>query len=182
MGVASQSPHVPGKLRVEKVSEGSVDYVRIRGIIDQSFDGKKLSRALPGQKLIIDLKDTRRIASSGVQRWLEFLAGRDTANVYLVECAPHLISQLGMMSSLAGGAKVLSFYAPYRCHSCTQEFDVRYVVPRDRAAIVEFMPPQHPCAKCGSASDLDDDPHSFFSAIAKQALFDVDHDVTAFVR
>lgn len=182
--VAQETPHLPAKLRVD-VDDGPIATVRIRGIMDKGFDGKRLAASFTAKKVIIDLKGARRISSSAVPKWTDFITAvcaRPDADVYLIEVLPHVLSQFNMLVGLQGKAKIVSFYAPYRCHTCSKEFEVLMVLPRDRPIVRDATPPENPCPSCGGRSDMDDDPQSFFAAVAKQAYFDVDHEIAAYLR
>ena len=42
----------------------------------------------------------------------------------LIECAPKVVDQLNMVANFAGGGRVFSFYAPFRCDYCDSEHRV----------------------------------------------------------
>lgn len=176
--------NVPSKLRID-IDDGPIAYVRIRGIMDQSFDGKRLAASFKAAKVIIDLRQARRIASVAVPLWTDLVnavTARPDADMYIVECVPHVLAQFNMLVGLQGRAKLVSFYAPYRCHNCSAEFEVLVLLPRDRPIVRDGNPPDHPCPKCGGRGDIDDDPVAFFAAAARQTYFDIDHEVAAFLR
>ncbi len=176
--------NVPGKLRID-IDDGPIAYVRIRGILDQAFDGHRLAASIKAPKVIVDLRQARRIASVAVPLWTDLVTGvmaRPDADMYIVECVPHVLAQFNMLVGLQGRAKLVSFYAPYRCHNCAAEFEVLILLPRDRPIVRDGNPPENPCPKCGGRGDIDDDPVAFFAAAARQAYFDIDHEVAAFLR
>ena len=61
-------------LRVEAVSSPPILYVRLYGVIDETFDIEDIMNAGEGQDLILNIKAISRISSFGVREWLAFVA------------------------------------------------------------------------------------------------------------
>ena len=73
--------------------------------------------------------------------FLRFSADRD---LYLVECSTYALSQINLITGLLGHGKLVSFYAAYRCGSCSD-------ATCGLEAYVSSAGPRCVCA-CGSAS------------------------------
>ena len=122
---AVSAPNAPAPEASEKKPRGSILYVKLKGTIDQSFDGQAIGVKAKGKILILDLADVKRVSSSGLRGWMALVSSHEPT--YLVECSPHVVSQINVMAGLAGLAKVVSFYATYRCAPCSREFDVLFL-------------------------------------------------------
>ena len=56
---------------IERLRVGPVTYVRLSGVIDETFSPKAMSEGLE-DKIIIDLGRVTRMSSFGVRQWMEF--------------------------------------------------------------------------------------------------------------
>src|SRR5512138_3243385 len=118
------------KYHSQKTSVGKVTHVTMHGTLNEDFIGAKLAATL-SKKIVIDMRDVRRFASWGMAEWMEFLKMKGDSDVYLVECSTYTASQLNIVTGLLGHAKLVSFYASYRCSACRQDNETLILIPRD---------------------------------------------------
>lgn len=171
------------KLTVEKFADGGIACLRLGGTIDESFDGKQLGASVAGEILVIDLGNVKKISSFGIREWVDFVgtASKHVGALYLIECAPKVVDQLNMVANFAGGGRVYSFYAPFRCDFCDSEHRVLLQVDRDHAAIRAMKLAERPCPSCKEAMYFDDDGATFFSYLAGQEKFELPSEVARFL-
>ena len=99
----------------------------------------------------------------------------------LIECAPKVVDQLNMVANFAGGGRVFSFYAPFRCDYCDSEQRVLLEVSKDFEAIKAMKLADRPCPSCKESMYFDEDGSTFFSYVLGQGAFELDADVVAFL-
>ncbi|HEV7558951.1 MAG TPA: hypothetical protein VGO00_25940, partial [Kofleriaceae bacterium] len=173
----------PPKLTIERFADGGISCMRFAGTIDESFEGKKLASTVSGQTLVLDLGQVTKISSFGIREWVDFVgaAGRQVQTVILVECAPKVVDQLNMVANFAGGGRVFSFYAPFRCDYCDSEHRVLLQVDKDHETIKSMKLAERPCPSCKESMYFDDDGATFFSYVIGQDKFELEPDVSAFL-
>jgi hypothetical protein len=170
------------KFALEKTTFGGVSFLTLRGTLDHAFEGRKIAESVHTKKLVVSMRDVRRFASWGMSEWMSFLRINAARELYLVECSTYAVSQMNLVTGLLGHARLVSFYASYRCGSCSEERETLFVIPRDRAAIRELPGSSQECAACGGRAQLEEYPAAFFDAIAARATFDIDDEVLGFLR
>ena len=173
----------PPKLTIERFADGGISCMRFAGTIDESFEGKKLASTVSGATLVLDLGQVTKISSFGIREWVDFVgaAGRQVQTVILVECAPKVVDQLNMVANFAGGGRVFSFYAPFRCDYCDSEHRVLLQVDKDHETIKSMKLAERPCPSCKESMYFDDDGATFFSYLIGQDKFELEPDVSAFL-
>ena len=111
----------------------------------------------PGTSIEIDASAVRRINSMGVAAWLKFMQALEEMKIPVgLKLSPVLVSQASMISSFLGPAKVLSFKAPYYCHSCDYGGEVTFGTDDE-------VPDNLPCAECEAEMEFDEDKKSFLA-------------------
>ena len=128
------------------------------------------------------MRDVRRFASWGMSEWMDFLRINAERDLYLVECSTYAVSQINLVTGLLGHGKLVSFYASFRCGSCSEERESLFLIPRDRAMIRDLPGYAQPCPTCGGHARLEEYPASFFETIADRRSFDIDDEVLGFLR
>src|SRR5262245_58478925 len=130
-------PGASAKLVIEKFADGGVAGIKFVGTIDESFEGKKLGMTATADTLVLDLGGVKKISSFGIREWVDFAttAARVARSLVLIECTPKVVDQLNMVANFAGGGRVFSFYAPFRCDYCNAEHRVLLQIDRDYEAI-----------------------------------------------
>lgn len=171
------------KLVIEKFADGGVACIKFVGTIDESFEGKKLGMTATADTLVLDLGGVKKISSFGIREWIDFVtaAARHARQLVLIECTPKVIDQLNMVANFAGGGRVFSFYAPFRCDYCDSEHRVLLQVDRDFEAIKSLRLAERPCPACKEAMYFDEDGATFFSYVIAQDRFQLDPEVEAFL-
>jgi anti-anti-sigma regulatory factor len=182
----SQPPIPAGaapKLVIEKFADGGVACIKFTGTIDESFEGKKLGMTAAADTLVLDLGGVKKISSFGIREWVDFVttAARHARSLILIECSPKVIDQLNMVANFAGGGRVFSFYAPFRCDYCDTEPRVLLQVDRDFEAIKALRLAERPCLSCQESMYFDEDGATFFSYILGQDRFQLEPEVEAFL-
>ena len=99
----------------------------------------------------------KKISSFGIREWVDFVTHGEQAgasSIVLIECAPKVVDQLNMVANFAGGGRVFSFYAPFRCDYCDSEHRVLLQVDKDFEAIKSMKLAERPCPSCKESDVL----------------------------
>ena len=176
------SPQTQDKYSLDKETVGGTLLLTLHGTVDHAFEGKKVGAAVTARKVVVDMRDARRFASWGMSEWMDFLRINVNRDLYLVECSTYSVSQLNLVTGLLGHAKLVSFYASYRCGSCSKELESLFLVPQERAHIRDLPESSQVCASCGGRARLEEYPAAFFDAIASRPAFDIDDEVVALLH
>jgi DNA-directed RNA polymerase subunit RPC12/RpoP len=75
---------------------------------------------------------------------------------------------------------MVSFYSPYRCGSCGEEFEMLTLVPHERRGLRDLGDSEKVCTTCGGRARMD--KGMMYTALAERPAFDIDDDVVAFLR
>lgn len=171
------------KLLVERFADGGITCLKFGGMIDESFEGKKLGASVACETLVLDLGGVKKISSFGIREWVDFVttATKQARTTILIECAPKVVDQLNMVANFTGGGRVFSFYAPFRCDYCDSEHRVLLQVDRDMDTIKTMKLAERPCPACNEGMYFDDDGATFFSYIIGQDKFSLEPEVAAFL-
>jgi hypothetical protein len=181
LSVSSSSKN-QGKFGLEKSVSGDVTLLTMHGTLDQGFAGRATAAALTTRKVVVSMRDIRRFASWGMSEWMDFLRGSAERDLYLIECSTYAATQINLVTGLAGHAKLVSLYVPFRCTQCGNEADSLVLATRDREALRNLSTTTTVCAKCNGQASLEEHPASALVAIAELPPFDVEDDVAAFLR
>src|SRR5438045_3136661 len=161
---------------------GGITLVTMRGTVANDFEGRKHGEAIRTKKVIVNMRLVRRFASWGMSEWMDFLRVLSDRDLYLVECSTYAVSQINLVTGLLGHAKLVSFYASYRCAGCGEELETMILIPREGAAIRELPSSDRECPNCGGCAKPEEYPAAFFDTIADRPAFDFDDEVLAFLR
>ena len=182
MPEASKAQPSPNKFKVDRQGSGDVTLLTMHGVVDEGFGGRKLAEGIRTNKVIVSLREVRRYASWGMSEWMDFLRGLAGKDLYLVECSTYAVGQINLVTGLIGHGKLVSFYTPYQCTSCHVEFESLFLVPIDRATILDLESTPQVCSRCGGQAKLDNYPAAIATMIAERPAFDIDDEVVAFLR
>ena len=177
--MSTAAAHAQDQFSYSKSVQGGLTLLTMRGTLNEQFDGKKLAAAIKTKKVVIQMREVRRFASWGMSQWMDFLRTTADRDLYLVECSTYSVSQLNLVTGLLGHAKLVSFYAAYRCEACGSNVEARFIVPKDRDLIYSLPNSAYECPKCKGTSKLEEYPASFFDTIADRPVFDLDDEVLA---
>ena len=181
-GAAGASGNAQDKFASSKATFGGLTVLTMSGTLDHAFEGKKVAEAVGTKKLLVDMREVRRLASWGMSEWMDFLRITAGCDLYLVECSTYAVSQINLVTGLLGHAKLVSFYASYRCSTCSAETESLFVIPTERELIRDLPGSHQACARCGGQALLEEYPAAFFETIATRPSFDIDDEVLAFLR
>jgi hypothetical protein len=165
---------------LQSVARGGIAYLRIYGVIDETFSPTKLADAVESRDVILNVKAVSRLSSFGVREWVHAmkLLGEKARHVYLVECSPAVVQQLNMISNFAGTAQILSVQVPMICEACNWDAEA----PVDMSKFVLDTLPQMACKRCGKSMVIDDLPEQYFAFANQNRGGDIDPSVQAFLH
>jgi anti-anti-sigma regulatory factor len=171
------------KLVIEKFADGDIACLKFVGTIDEGFEGKKLGMTAAADTLVLDLGGVKKISSFGIREWIDFvtIARKTSRQLILIECSPKVVDQLNMVANFAGGGRVFSFYAPFRCDYCDTEHRALLQVDRDHEAIKAMKLAERPCLACKESMYFDEDGATYFSYVFAQDRFQLEPAVEAFL-
>lgn len=171
-----------GAFSQERTVRGAITLLRLHGTLDHAFEGRKTAESIKTKKVVVNLRGVRRFASWGMQEWMNFLRITAERDVYLIECSTYAASQLNLVTGLLGQAKLVSFYASYRCAKCSEEFETLFSIPSDRDGIRHLAERMYECETCRGQVQLEEYPAAFFDAIANRPPFEFDSEVLTYLR
>lgn len=162
------------KLKVFVTTKGSLDYVRLAGVIDEDNNLMSVLPRLTREVVVVGLREVSRINSLGVRDWVNWMNALDAAGkrVVMHECSTAVVSQINLVANFAGKSHIESFLAPYFCSTCDA----------DRLRLIQTRrlsgdPPRAPralCDQCDSLMALDEVEESYFSFIPRTRQIQVD--------
>lgn len=175
-------PAVQTPFSVSKSTIGGITLFTMDGTLNEEFQGRALAQSVRGKKVIVNMREVRRFASWGMSEWMDFLRINAERDLYLVECSTYAVSQINLVTGLLGTSKLVSFYASYRCGSCSEEMSKLVLIPRDHAVLRDLPSTLEECKTCGGKARLEDYPASFFDMLAGRPLFEIDDEVLAYFK
>ena len=139
--------------------------ISLAGDIDERSGLQEILRDVSAQRLVLNLRDVRRINSVGVRDWMDLmrpLSGRCDLEFEGLSCA--VIRRSNLIYDFLPG-RVRSFYAPYYCHDCDREHNM--LLSPDEVQIRRgseecFISPRKDCPECASHMDFNRDEDVYF--------------------
>jgi len=134
---------------IEGVIDGAADF---SSILEESFSGL----------VKIDTKAVKRVNSTGVRQWVEFIKNFDYKILHR-NCSVSVIEQFNMVPQFFGkNSDIESFHAPYFCEECDEEHEILLVCEDSlnfsgREVIKDFK-----CPECHEELERDFDTEEFF--------------------
>ena len=163
---APAQPSGAANATVNKQTRGTITLLWITGRLTETFKGDALGRELRGT-VAIDLGGVERITSFGVREWLAMLgAMQDVRRLYLLRCSEAVVNQLSMIRKFSGNGQIVSFFAPYLCGACGEQFERSFDCETEAESIRAGNAPEAPCAHCGAQGSFDDDARTYFAFAA----------------
>ena len=127
----------------------------LEGTIDERASLEEHFRGLSGT-VVIDLDKVTRITSFGVLEWRAGLACLESAGFYaFIRCRPPLVTQFNLVEGFARRGELVSFYLPYFCSSCSNEFQILVDLRHHYFVAVTREPPYARCRRCGADAEFD---------------------------
>jgi anti-anti-sigma regulatory factor len=141
-----------GKLRVDKVIEGRITYLRFAGDLDATFQKDKLAEGLEGT-VIVDLAAVPRVEPAGAAAWRAFVQQVSPLvdQIDLIGVAPAVVERICTKDDLGAKVAVLDFSLPYACQACgtTSAQPIEVVT---HAEVLKFATaPELRCLTCKNA-------------------------------
>ncbi|HEX4450211.1 MAG TPA: hypothetical protein VH143_05025 [Kofleriaceae bacterium] len=141
-----------GKLRVDKVIEGRITYLRFTGDLDGTFQKDKLAEGLEGT-VIVDLAAVPRVEPAGAAAWRAFVQQVSPLvdQIDLIGVAPAVVERICTKDDLGAKVAVLDFSLPYACQTCgtTSAQSIEVVT---HAEVLKFATaPELRCPTCKNA-------------------------------
>ena len=153
-------------LTVNKISRGSVCYVRFFGTVDETFAAAEMFGDITARDLIFNLKEVKRISSFGVREWVKALKdlGSRTDHISFVECSPAIVSQLNMVANFAANVSVVSVQIPYYCAACGWDKESTLNITGSFEKVVGSIPSVQ-CQRCKASMAMDDEVENYLAFV-----------------
>lgn len=117
-----------------------------------------------GKNVVLNLKGITSVNSCGVRAWINFIRNIEgTRQLIFAECSPEIVSQINMIPSFKGSAKIESVFANFRCESCDADRMILYKSGSNMPTSSESITAAEKCSSCGSEMEMDEMPEEFFS-------------------
>ena len=140
----------------------------LEGVINERTDLNQIFADVTGDQIIIDLKGITRINSCGVRDWVNALKPMaDKATIHYTGCSRAIVDQMNMIFNFLSSGKIVSFYAPYYCDECDQEFDMLIEVDEHFPDEEDREDPEAPdfdcpTSGCGKTMEFNEDEEKYF--------------------
>lgn len=154
----------------------------LHGVIEGELGGAKLASSVKTTKLVLNMFDVRRFASWGMAEWMNFLRAAQELDLYFIECSSYAVQQLSQVTGMLGHGKLVSFYAPFRCGTCSEEQQVLVVVAQASERLLELTASERPCRTCGGTARIPKHQADIAHDVASKVGYDIDDDVATFLR
>lgn len=106
---------------IEKIEKDGKCVIRLKGSIDEDFDGHILLNE-SSNKIFIDFQGVIKINSCGIREFIDVLAHISDKDLYYVNCPRILVDQINIVKGfITEKSIVLSFYAPYFCEETDED-------------------------------------------------------------
>ncbi len=140
---------VARKLRVDKLIEGRLTYVRLAGDLDASFPRDKLADGLEGP-VVLDVTGIGRIEPAGAAEWrgLVQLVTPLVEQLVIVGAGPSFLEKLTHRDDLGAKAVVATLALPYRCGACGTNRSQTFDVAQSYEVLKLGQAPEQRCAHC----------------------------------
>src|SRR5450432_480523 len=142
---------IDAKLKVDKVIDGRITYLRLAGGLDNTFPREKLAEGLEGT-VIVDLAGVSRVEPAGAAEWRSFVQQVTplVETMYLTGVTPVFLEKLCRIEDLGLKTQVVDFTLPYACKHCGQASARSIDVAEHRAVLKFATAPELPCLNCKS--------------------------------
>jgi hypothetical protein len=119
------------EFKSQQTQSGSNLALAFTGVIDEDVEFPQVTP--PEGELHIDLQNVSSINSVGIREWLNWITPlAEKSKVILMNAPKALVFQFNMVEGfLPKNAKVNSFYVPYFCETCDQEYNVLFNVGKE---------------------------------------------------
>ena len=143
---------IDAKLKVDKLIDGRITYLRLAGDLNNSFPREKLAEGLEGTA-VVDLTGVPRVEPAGAAEWRSFVQQVTPVvdNMYLIGVAAPLVEKLCGTDDLGTKTYVVDFALPYICKTCGTTSAQMIGVAEHRNVLEFATAPELHCQTCKSA-------------------------------
>ena len=144
--------------------------VAIQGELTESTELSDLWKHLvmASRPVEFDLSQVRYVNSWGVRTWISFLVRLPDPLAYdYVRASVAFVTQAGMVPTLVGRGRFLSFYAPYHCDMCDKSEERLLQAASINVQAGRATPPSFHCSNCGAELAFDDVPERYFAFLSQ---------------
>jgi anti-anti-sigma regulatory factor len=137
------------KVRVDKIIDGRVTYLRLGGDLNNTFPREKLAEGIEGQ-VILDVGAIPRVEPAGAAEWRGFISMVTplVEATYLTGVQPAFLEKLCSPDDLGPKGVVLDFTLPYSCQSCGTTGQQTIDVATHHETLKFATAPELRCATC----------------------------------
>ncbi len=133
----------------------------LEGIINEAADYLPLLDCKKS-RLKMNLANVTRINSVGIRVWLQLNQKLKGKLIEYHECSVAVINTANLIKGFFEG-QIISFYVPFVCNSCENEFDVLFQTKDNKALQqVRSLTSSQPCTACAKPATLNEDEHLYF--------------------
>ncbi|HEY0253110.1 MAG TPA: zinc ribbon domain-containing protein, partial [Kofleriaceae bacterium] len=143
---------IDAKLKLDKVIDGRITYLRLAGGLDNTFPRDKVAEGLEGV-VIADLSLISRVEPAGAAEWRSFIQQVSplVEIIYFTGVPPVFLEKLCRIEDLGTKAQVVDFQLPYTCAACGHA-SLRTIEVAEHRALLKFATaPELPCPQCKAA-------------------------------
>ncbi len=131
----------------------------LKGVINEFAKFNQLFK-FKGPEMVLNLKEVRRINSTGVRELINAIERVDRSiEMIFEECPPIVVYQMAMIPNFTLRVQVKSVYAPYYCPECDHQEEI--LIEMEDFSLEKGLPTAT-CKSCGNELDFDDDEESYF--------------------
>lgn len=149
---------------IKQSKTGARAVLMLSGPIDEGSDysGAHFEGVSEAQ---FDFSGVTLINSTGLQRWIKFLASIPAGvAISFARCPVRVVNQINMFPGFLAGknVRVETFFASYYCESCDKSHDVILDTARDFADRTKVAAPAQACPECKAEMEFDGIEKKFF--------------------
>jgi anti-anti-sigma regulatory factor len=143
---------IDAKVKVDKIIDGRITYLRLAGDLDNTFPRDKLAEGLEGT-VIVDVGGVPRVEPAGAAEWRSFVTAVTpiVEQLYLVGVQPAFLEKLCSKEDLGAKATVVNMSLPYTCGSCGTSQQQQIDVAEHHDVLKFATAPEMRCPSCKAA-------------------------------
>jgi anti-anti-sigma regulatory factor len=137
------------KVRVDKVIDGRVTYLRLSGDLNNTFPREKLAEGLEGT-VILDVGNVPRVEPAGAAEWRGFvqMVTPLVDSLFLVGVQPGFLEKLADTEGLGPKGFVVDMTLPYSCNQCGASNHQPINVEQHHDVLKFATAPEMHCDRC----------------------------------
>jgi anti-anti-sigma regulatory factor len=143
---------IDAKVKVDKIIDGRITYLRLAGDLDNTFPRDKLAEGLEGM-VIVDVAGVPRVEPAGAAEWRSFVTAVTpiVEQLFLVGVQPAFLEKLCSKEDLGAKAVVVNMTLPYTCGSCGTSQQQQIEVADHHEVLKFATAPEMRCPSCKAA-------------------------------